>query len=114
MSAVMQKGAKVGIGPLIGVAALAVACVLVGADALVADGLKSAGLTGTPPPNAGAFEKFVDQMAENAVWIIGTAAFLALVVVGGLFFFGHTRAQDIAMKIAAGVAIVILAPGIAA
>jgi hypothetical protein len=39
---------------------------------------------------------------------------LAIVVVGALFFFGHTRAQDYAMKIAAGIALIVLAPGIAA
>lgn len=77
-------------------------------------GLRGAGLNGEPPPNSGAFKGFVDTMTDNAVWIIGTCVILAIVVVGALFFFGHTRAQDYAMKIAAGIALIILAPGIAA
>lgn len=80
----------------------------------VAHGLRGAGLNGEAPPNAGAFKGFVDTMTDNAIWIIGTCVVLAIVVVGALFFFGHTRAQDYAMKIAAGVALIVLAPGIAA
>ena len=93
-----------------GLGALLTSWLLVG----ITHGLRGAGLNGEPPPNSGAFKGFVDTMTDNAVWIIGTCVILAIVVVGALFFFGHTRAQDYAMKIAAGIALIILAPGIAA
>jgi hypothetical protein len=35
-------------------------------------------------------------------------------VIGGLFFFGHSRAADYAAKIAVGAVIIVSAPGIAA
>jgi hypothetical protein len=94
----------------VGLGALLASWLVVG----VAHGLRGAGLNGEPPPNSGAFKGFVDTMTDNAVWIIGTCVILAIVVVGALFFFGHTRAQDYAMKIAAGIALIVLAPGIAA
>jgi type IV secretory pathway VirB2 component (pilin) len=88
----------------------------VGAWALVGyvDGLRAAGLNGKAPPNAAGFQRFVSSLTDNALWVIGTVAVLAIVVVGGLFFFGHTRAQDYAAKIAGGAMIVMLAPGLAA
>jgi len=39
---------------------------------------------------------------------------LGIVVIGALFFFGHSRAADYAAKIALGAVIVVSAPGIAA
>ena len=43
----------------------------------------------------------------------GTGLVLA-VVIGGLFFFGHSRAADYALKILIGAVIIVSAPGIAA
>ena len=79
-----------------------------------ADSLRAAGLNGTAPPNAGAFKSFISQMTDNAIWIVGTSVLLGLVLIGGLFLFGHSRAQDYAAKVALGVGLIILAPGIAA
>jgi hypothetical protein len=79
-----------------------------------ADALRAAGVTGHAPPNAGAIKKFVETLTSNALWMIGTTAVLAIVLVGALFFFGHTRAQDLAAKIAIGALIVISAGGLAA
>ncbi|MQA76501.1 MAG: hypothetical protein GEU88_19625 [Solirubrobacterales bacterium] len=76
--------------------------------------LKAAGLTGSAPAKAGALEQFVSTISDNALWIIGTVAVLSVLVIGGLFFFGHSRAQDYAMKVGGGAIIIILAPGIAA
>jgi hypothetical protein len=85
-----------------------------GAFALAqADALRAAGVNGTAPPNAGAIETFVSSITDNALWIIGTVAVLAIVVIGGLFFFGHSRAQDYAARIAIGAVIIVSAPGIA-
>jgi hypothetical protein len=53
-------------------------------------------------------------MTDNAIWIVGTSVLLGLVLIGGLFLFGHSRAQDYAAKVALGVGLIILAPGIAA
>jgi hypothetical protein len=79
-----------------------------------AHALRAAGVTGTPPPNAGAIKKFVSTLQDNALWMIGTTAVLAITLIGALFFFGHTRAQDLAAKVAIGALIVISAGGIAA
>ena len=76
--------------------------------------LRAAGINGNAPPNAGAIRKFVSTMTSNALWMIGTVSVLAIVLVGALFFFGHTRATDIAAKIAIGALIVISAGGLAA
>ena len=79
-----------------------------------ADSLRAAGLNGTAPPNAGEFKSFISDMTSNAIWIVGTSVLLGLVLIGGLFLFGHSRAQDYAAKVALGVGLIILAPGIAA
>src|SRR3954468_11255366 len=78
------------------------------------EALRAAGVNGTAPPNAGAIQKFVSAITDNALWLIGTVATLAILIIGGLFFFGHTRAADYAAKIAVGAVIIVSAPGIAA
>jgi hypothetical protein len=79
-----------------------------------ADALRAAGVNGTAPGNAGAIKGFVSAITDNALWLIGTVATLAILVIGGLFFFGHSRAADYAAKIAVGAVIIVSAPGIAA
>jgi len=79
-----------------------------------ADALRAAGLNGKAPAGAGALKKFVDLLTANALWGIGTVAVLAILLIGGLFFFGHSRAGDYAAKIAVGAVIVVSAPGLAA
>ena len=79
-----------------------------------ADALRAAGLNGKAPAGAGALKKFVDLLTANALWAIGTVAVLAILLIGGLFFFGHSRAGDYAAKIAVGAVIVVSAPGLAA
>jgi hypothetical protein len=79
-----------------------------------ADALRAAGVNGNAPANAGAIKKFVATITDNALWLIGTVATLAILVIGGLFFFGHSRAADYAAKIAVGAVIIVSAPGIAA
>jgi hypothetical protein len=90
-------------------AAVAAACVLEPAHAL-----RAAGVTGRAPTNAAALEKFVSTITDNALWMIGTVAVLSVLVIGGLYFFGHSRAADYAAKIAVGAVIIVSAPGIAA
>ncbi len=79
-----------------------------------AHALRAAGVTGTAPANASAITTFVSTITDNALWVIGTIAVLAVVVIGGLFFFGHSRAADYALKILIGAVIIVSAPGIAA
>ncbi len=88
----------------------------IGAFALTSysETLRAAGLNGKAPPNGDAFKTFISQMSDNAIWIIGTVVGLAMIAIGGMFLLGHSRAQDYAAKIALGVGLIILAPGIAA
>src|SRR3954453_11619465 len=79
-----------------------------------AEALRAAGVTGKAPGNAAAITTFVSTITENALWVIGTVAVLAVVVIGGLFFFGHSRAADYALKILIGAVVIVAAPGIAA
>jgi hypothetical protein len=79
-----------------------------------AQALRAAGVTGTAPANASAITTFVSTITDNALWVIGTIAVLAVVVIGGLFFFGHSRAADYALKILIGAVVIVSAPGIAA
>ena len=78
------------------------------------EALRAAGVTGKAPANASAITKFVSTITDNALWMIGTVAVLGVVVIGALFFFGHSRAADYAAKISLGAVIVVSAPGIAA
>src|SRR4051794_40093373 len=79
-----------------------------------ADALRAAGVNGSAPPNAGAIRDFVAGITDNALWLIGTISTLSILVIGGLFFFGHSRAADYAARIAIGALIIVSAPGIAA
>jgi hypothetical protein len=79
-----------------------------------ADALRAAGVNGTPPPNAAAIRRFVAALADNALWLIGTIAVLAFVIVGGFFFIGHSRAPDYAARVAGGAFVVVIAPAAAA
>jgi hypothetical protein len=79
-----------------------------------AEALRAAGVTGKAPANAAAITSFVSTITDNALWIIGTIAVLAVVVIGGLFFFGHSRAADYALKVLIGAVVIVSAPGIAA
>lgn len=93
--------------------ALAVAGVYAAVGLAHADALRAAGITGKAPPNAGAIKTFVSEITDNLLWIIGTVSTLAIVVVGALFFFGYSRAGDLAIRIGVGAMFVVCAGGIA-
>lgn len=78
-----------------------------------ADALRAAGVNGQAPPNAGAIRKFTSEITDNLLWIIGTVSTLAIVIVGALFFFGYSRAGDLAIRIGVGALFVVSAGGIA-
>jgi type IV secretory pathway VirB2 component (pilin) len=105
----MPSPGQIAVSATTALAAVYAAVVLAHADAL-----RAAGVTGKAPENAAAITKFVSTVTDNALWVIGTIAVLAVVVVGGLFFFGHSRAADYALKILIGAVIIVSAPGIAA
>lgn len=88
----------------------------VGACLLLArmEALRAAGINGSPPPNAAAIRRFVGVMTDNALWLMGTVAVLGILLIGGLFFFGHSKAGDYAGKVALGTLILVSAAGIAA
>lgn len=94
--------------------ALATGALLTASVLAQAQALRAAGVTGNAPTNAGAITDFVSTITDNALWLIGTIATLAVLIIGGLFFFGHSRAQDYAARIAIGAVIIVSAPGIAA
>lgn len=103
-------------GPLSRVArlvALTVAGVYAAAVLAHSDALRAAGVNGKAPPNAGAIRTFVSEITDNLLWIIGTVSTLAIVVVGALFFFGYSRAGDLAIRIGVGALFVVCAGGIA-
>ena len=95
-------------------AAVAVAGVYAASCLAHAQALRAAGVTGKAPANAEAIEKFVSAVTDNALWVIGTISVLAVVVIGGLFFFGHSRAADLALKLGIGAIVIVSANGIAA
>ena len=94
---------------------LALASAAIGVALLFAhaDALRAAGVNGKAPPNAGAIKTFVSEITDNLLWIIGTVSTLAIVVVGALFFFGYSRAPDLAIRIGVGAMFVVCAGGIA-
>ncbi len=47
-------------------------------------------------------KKFVDAIKADLIWVLGVCSGLAVVIVGGMFMMGHTRAQDYAMRAAIG------------
>lgn len=94
-------------------AALAGATVYAALVLAHADALRAAGVNGKAPPNAGAIRKFTSEITDNLLWIIGTVSTLAIVIVGALFFFGYSRAGDLAIRIGVGALFVVSAGGIA-
>lgn len=77
------------------------------------DALKRAGLSANGGVIGGVNTLF-DTLKNNVVWIAVTAIPTIIVVVGLLFLFGHSRAQDYAMRIALGILVIVAAPGIVA
>ena len=88
---------------------LVLAAILLHASAHV-EVLKAAGLTGGTAINGVA--NFINSIKSSILWLAATAAGLMAVVVGFLFMSGHSRAQDYAIKGAAGMMIIVAVPGI--
>lgn len=77
------------------------------------DALKAAGLSANGGVISGVAGLF-STIKSNVVWLAVTAIPTIIVVVGLLFVFGHSRAQDYAMRIGLGILVIVAAPGIVA
>jgi hypothetical protein len=71
-------------------------------------GLKSAGLTGTPPPNAALIKQLMDTLASNWLWLVGTGVGLVLVLLAGMLTFGSRSAPDVLFRVIAGIGLILV------
>jgi hypothetical protein len=71
-------------------------------------GLKAAGLTGTPPPNAKLIEALIATMTSNWLWLVATGVGLVLVLVSGMLAFGSQRAPDVLFRVVAGIGLILV------
>ena len=78
------------------------------ADPVGLAGLKAAGLTGTPPPNAKLIESLIGTMTSNWLWLVATGVGLVLVLVSGMLAFGSQRAPDVLFRVVAGIGLILV------
>jgi hypothetical protein len=71
-------------------------------------GLKAAGLTGTPPPNAALIKTLLDTLASNWLWLVGTGVGLVLVLLAGMLAFGSRSAPDVLFRVIAGIGLILV------
>lgn len=89
-------------------ALLAVFAVLVAHGAGLLWGLKAAGLTGTPPPNAELIKTLLDTLASNWLWLVGTGVALVLILLAGMLAFGSRSAPDVLFRVIAGIGLILV------
>ena len=77
-----------------------------GVHALQAAGLSQSGGA------VGGIAQFASKLTDNIKWLVGTLVGLAIGVVGLLFAMGHTRAHDLAIRVAIGAGIIVGLGGI--
>ncbi len=82
------------------------------AGAHIVSALSAAGVDGGTP--IAGFAAFIRSLKGNLVWVAATVAGIAVIGIGLLFLFGHSRAQDYAIKALLGAAIIASGTGIAA
>lgn len=90
------------------VAALAVLVPLVSLATARLDGLKAAGLTGTPPPNSALITKLIGDLTSNWLWLVGTGVGLVLVLLAGMLAFGSRSAPDVLFRVIAGIGLILI------
>jgi hypothetical protein len=78
------------------------------AAVLPLEGLKAAGLTGTPPPNAALIKTLMDTLASNWLWLVGTGVGLVLVLLAGMLAFGSRSAPDVLFRVIAGIGLILV------
>ena len=95
---------------LAGLSALALllsAALLEHAAGLLA-GLKAAGLTGTPPPNAPLITSLIGTLQSNWLWLVGTGVSLVLILLAGMLAFGSRSAPDVLFRVIAGIGLILI------
>ena len=71
-------------------------------------GLKAAGLTGTPPPNAPLITALIGTLQSNWLWLVGTGVGLVLVLLAGMLAFGSRSAPDVLFRVIAGIGLILI------
>ena len=89
-------------------ALVAVLALIAGTQRVGLAGLKAAGLTGTPPPNAKLIESLIATMTSNWLWLVATGVGLVLVLVSGMLAFGSQRAPDVLFRVVAGIGLILV------
>jgi hypothetical protein len=77
-----------------------------GVHALQAAGLSQGGGA------VGGISQFANRLTDNVKWLVATLVGLAIGIVGLLFAMGHTRAHDLAIRVAIGAGIIVGLGGI--
>ena len=80
--------------------------------AQVVGALSAAGVTGGTP--IAGLTNFIGKIKANLIWVAVTVMGIAVIGIGLLFLFGHSRAHDYAIKALLGAAIVASGTGIVA
>jgi hypothetical protein len=95
--------------PIVKRSAVAAGIVLLAAGGLgELAALRAAGLNGTAPPDASAFQSLIATLTSNWEWLIGTGIGLAFVLVAGLMIFGSVDAPRYLFKIIGGVMLILI------
>jgi hypothetical protein len=71
-------------------------------------GLKAAGLTGTPPPNSALITKLIGDLTSNWLWLVGTGVGLVLILLAGMLAFGSRSAPDVLFRVIAGIGLILI------
>jgi len=90
--------------------AAAAICLLLAAHPVI-HALQAAGLSQSGGAVAG-ISQFANKLTDNIKWLVATLVGLAIGVVGLLFAMGHTRAHDLAIRVAIGAGIIVGLGGI--
>ena len=88
--------------------AAAVLTAVAAAVVLPLDGLKAAGLTGTPPPNSALIVTLIATLTSNWLWLVGTGVGLVFVLLAGMLAFGSRSAPDVLFRVIAGIGIILI------
>ncbi len=88
----------------------AAACTLIALHPVI-HALQAAGLSQSGGA-VGGIAQFANKLTDNIKWLVATLIGLAIGVVGLLFAMGHTRAHDLAIRVAIGAGIIVGLGGI--
>ena len=92
-------------------AALAVAGALIGGvlmSVLALHALSGAGLTGTAPAGASAFQRLISTLTDNWKWLIATGLGLVLTIIAGMMMVGSRTAPDWLFKVIGGIVMILV------